>query len=96
MKMLQIICDSGFEDYLLENFEKKGIKHFTKIEKALGKGSSSEPHMDTHIWPGFHVIYFVAIEDEKYDELKNTLLEVKEKLKGKGFKVFVYDIFEEI
>lgn len=96
MKMFQIICDSGFEDYLIENLEKVGVKHFTKIEKALGKGSSSEPHMDTHIWPGFHVLYFVAVEDEKYEELKNMFFEMKKKLKGKGFKVFVYEIFDMI
>jgi|Deesub1362A_J573_1020465.scaffolds.fasta_scaffold00030_29 nitrogen regulatory protein PII len=96
MKMLQIICDSGFEDYLLENFEKEGIKYFTKIEKALGKGSSSEPHLDSHIWPGFHVLYFVAVQDEKYDKIKKLLLKMKKELKGRGFKVFVYDIFEEI
>ncbi len=96
MKMLQIICNSGFEDYLLKNFEKIGIKRFTKIERALGKGESSEPHMDSHIWPGFHVIYFVAVEDEKYPKVKSMLFEMKEKLKEKGFKVFVYNIFEKI
>lgn len=96
MKMFQIICDSGFEDYLVENLEKIGAKYFTKIEKALGRGSSSEPHMDSHIWPGFHVLYFVAVENEKYEKVKEVLLEIKENLKGKGFKVFVYDVFETI
>lgn len=96
MKMLQIICDSGFEEYLLERLEKEGIKSFTKIEKALGKGNSSQPHMDSHIWPGFHVLYFIAVSDEDYNRIKQMLLEIKEKIKREGFKVFVYNILEEI
>lgn len=96
MKMLQIICDSGFEEYLLERLEREGIKYFTKIEKALGKGNSSQPHMDSHIWPGFHVLYFISVSDEEYNKVKPVLLEIKEKIKKEGFKVFVYDILEEI
>lgn len=96
MKMLQIICDSRFEEYLLEKLEKEGIKYFTKIEKALGKGKSSEPHMDSHIWPGFHVLYFIAVSEEDYNKVKQALLEIKEKIKKEGFKVFVYNILEEI
>ena len=96
MKMLQIICDSGFEEYLLEKLEKEGIKSFTKIEKALGKGKSSEPHMDSHIWPGFYVLYFICVSDEEYDRVKPALLQIKERIKKEGFKVFVYNILEEI
>jgi nitrogen regulatory protein PII len=96
MKMLQIICDSGFESYLLENLEKNGIFHFTKIEKVLGKGKSSEPHMDDEVWPGYHVLYYIKLEEKDYERIKPILFQIKEKLRGKGFKVFVYEISDEI
>ena len=87
MKLLLVVFDAALEDIVLSEFEKMGIHHWTKIPKAFGKGKRSDPLLDTHIWPGYHVIYLVAHDNP--DKLKPKLRELSEKYKHRGFRVFV-------
>lgn len=87
MKLLFFIFDAALEDLVLTEFEEMDIQHWTKIPKAFGKGKRSEPLLDTHIWPGYHVIYLVAHENP--EELKPKLKELSEKYKHRGFRVLI-------
>ncbi len=90
MKLLIFILDAALEDHLLKEFEAMGIQSWTKIPKALGRGTRSDPLLDTHIWPGYHVVYWVKVED--VEPLKPKLRELSEKYRHRGFRVMVLPI----
>ncbi len=87
MKLLMFVFDAALEDIILQEFQTMGIEGWTKIPKAYGKGHRSDPLLDTHIWPGYHVLYVVKVDDP--EPLKPKLRELSEKYKHRGFRVFI-------
>lgn len=94
MKLFLLVFDVAVEDVVLKTLEEAGFRCYTKIPKALGRGKTSDPYMDTHIWPGYHVIYIVAVESEEIERLKEVLGGLKDLYREKGFKTFVLPLEE--
>jgi len=90
--------EEDFLDLIKKAVENEIIDQFyyTKIENTHGKGSKGEKRGDS-IWPEVNVIYIVYTEDNFIDKIKNELLELKEKFRDEGFKVYIsYNIKKEI
>lgn len=96
MKLFLIIFDAALEDIVLKTLEKAGFNDYTALPKAIGRGKRSEPHLDSHVWPGYHVIYLIRVAEEESEKMKVELKKLKETYTERGFKVFVLPIQEEI
>jgi len=96
VKLFLIIFDAALEDVVQETLFKAGFQEYTKFPKAVSRGSSSEPHLDSHIWPGYHVVYFIKTDEEEAEKLKKELQNLKKIHKERGFKAFIVPVEDEI
>ncbi len=96
MSLFLIIIDAALEEILLERLKEEGFNEYTKVPKAMGEGESSDPHLDTHVWPGYHVLYLVAVEEERREEMLKLMREMREAYKKRGFKAFILPLHEVI
>lgn len=92
MKMIMICYNEAFDQEILEILEQTKVSGYTKWTKVLGKGSTSEPHMLSHVWPKANNVIMTGVEEQ----VANTILEKAKTLKPKigieGLKVFMWQI----
>lgn len=96
MKLVTIICDSGYEGEVKGIIDKLGFEGATCVCKATGRGRTG-PREGTTIWPGTNSVFFVLTENERVpplvDELKRFWEEQRKTLPV-GLKVFASDAEE--
>jgi nitrogen regulatory protein PII len=78
----------------MEELEKAGVKAYTKLPRIHGVGTHSLPHLDSHIWPGVNNGLFIAVEEEKKDEILNRMKELNSTYEKEGLKVFILPLEE--
>ncbi len=96
MKLLLMIYDADFDEDVMETISTCGVTGYTKWDRVLGRGKSSDPKLDDAVWPGFNVAIAVAVEDAVEDEVMKAVEELSKRLGGKGFKVFEMPVLRVI
>jgi len=94
MKLIFLICNVAIESVVMEELKKAGLKAYTKLPRIHGVGIHSVPHLDSHIWPGVNHGLFIAVEEEKKDEVLGRMKELKSTYEKEGLKVFVLPLEE--
>ena len=94
MKFIFLIYNVVIENKVVEELEKIGVKAYTKLPSVHGVGTHSVPHLDSLIWPGINHGLFIAVEEEKKDEILKRMKELKSTYKKEGLKVFVLPLEE--
>jgi nitrogen regulatory protein PII len=96
MKLIFVVYNVVIESKIMEELEKAKVKAYTKLPSIHGAGTHSAPHLDTHVWPEVNHGLFIAVEEEKKDEVLNRMKELKSIYKKEGLKVFVLPLEEAI
>ena len=96
MKAVFIICVPALEKLVMDSLDKAGAKNYTKFPYILGEGGHSEPHLDTHVWPGANVGILAVTDEIKAKQLISAIKELKKQYLKEGVKAFVLPIEEEI
>jgi len=65
MKAVLIIHNVAIDEQVNEMLVSIGINCYTKFTNTLGKGTLSEPHLNTDIWPGENYGTFVVTDQAK-------------------------------
>ncbi len=94
MKMVMISYNSAIESEVSELLENCRVKNFTRWNKVQGKGKMSGAHLGTDVWPGENSVIFVAVEDEKVNNLLSYMKRLRPKLGKEGIKAFVWNLEE--
>ena len=96
MKLLMIVFNFAIRDKVEDCLDECKLDSYTLIPEVHGTGESSGKHFESHIWPGKNNLMFIALTQEKYEELKPKLKKVKEKYKNEGIKFFLIPLAEMI
>jgi hypothetical protein len=80
----------------MEAVEKAGVKKYSKFPYLHGVGGHSEPHLDTHVWPGSNSALFVGIDEITLSKLTPILSKLKNEYMEDGLKVFSFPVEEVI
>lgn len=96
MKMVVFIYNASIEEEVRECMKECGVVKFTRFQNLHGRGSSSDPHMGTHIWPSTNSMIVIVCEDEKADSLMSKMRKLKERFSKAGVKAFLLPVLEEI
>lgn len=96
MKLIFVVYNVVIESKVMEELEKAKVKAYTKLPSIHGAGTHSAPHLDTHVWPEINHGLFIAVEEEKKDEVLNRMKELKSIYKKEGLKVFVLPLEQAI
>jgi len=89
MKGLFIIYAPAIESDVFKALEQAGIKHYTKFPYLHGVGGHSEPHLDSHVWPGSNSAILAVVEDNVVQKIIPGLKEIKEEFLDEGLKMFI-------
>lgn len=94
MKQIEVVIFMGLRDQFQEILEEEGIEEYFEIPKVIGKLGGTDPKLDTHIWPGYFVLYRFCLEGKKYKTFKEKMEEKKRDWVHEGFLVTVEEIEE--
>jgi len=94
VKFIFLIYNVVIENRVMEELEKAGVKTYTKLPSIHGVGTHSVPHLDSLIWPGVNHGLFIAVQEEKKDEILNRMKELKSIYEKEGLKIFVLPLEE--
>lgn len=94
MKMLMIAYNEAIDTEIMEALENCGLKNYTKIKTAYGRGTTSGIHLGNDIWPGRNNILYVACQDEQAKNLLSSIKELRKQLGKEGLKAFAWNLEE--
>ena len=90
MKAILIFYHVEYHEDLMAILEKTSIKAYSRLERVLGNGRTSNPRLDTSVWPGFNSALMIGIEEqEKREKFLRELKKYSDNLQGKGIAAFV-------
>lgn len=93
-KMFVGIYNSALESIVQEIVLRLNPSGFTLVKGVYGKGTSSEPKMGTHVWPGENHILIVLEDETKVEYFIKEFSELKKSYPKEGVKAFVMDVSE--
>jgi hypothetical protein len=97
MKMVFVVYSRAADYDVIAAFKQAGIKGYTKLEKAIGEGTETEPKLHTHTWPGENNVIFIALQnDSDLPEVMGLVRKLKEDHPRTGMKAFVLPMEEII
>ena len=94
MKLVLLVFNAAIEDQVLARLTELGGQSFTVVPKVFGKGTRSEPRMDTHVWPGYHRLYLLALDEGEWSRVRPFLQELSRAQAEEGFRTFVLSLEE--
>ncbi len=93
MKAVMIIFNQASSERVEFIFDRLRINGFTWWSEVRGRGSETgDPRMGTHTWPELNSAAMTVIEDDKVDELLESVRKLDEINKEVGVRAFVWNI----
>jgi nitrogen regulatory protein PII len=96
MKMVMVVYSSAADYDVINRLKQHGISGYTKLQKACGEGTETEPKLNTHTWPGDNNILLIATSDEDANAKIRVLSELKKDHPRAGIKAFVMPLAEVV
>ena len=94
MKMVFIVFNAAIEDEIMEALGKCCVTNYTKFPDLHGRGGHSDPHLDTHIWPGANHGLLIAVDVIVKDKILKEVKNLKAEYAKEGIKAFVLPVEE--
>ena len=89
MKMILIAYNQALDDEVMDALGECCLENYTKWTEVLGKGSTSGPHLATHVWPKANNVLAVAADDESVEPILEEVKKLRAELGHEGVKAFV-------
>ena len=84
--------NAAIDEEVSEALESIGVNCYTKFTNTLGKGKTSEPHLNTDVWPAVNYSTFVVTDEQKAKKIMENIRQMREKLGSEGLKAFMWQI----
>ena len=94
MKMVMVAYNEAIDMEVMEVLEHCGVKNYTKIMEAFGKGTTSGTHLGNDIWPGRNNILYVACDEKQARQILIYVKELRKKIGHEGIKAFILPVEE--
>ncbi|MEW6708617.1 MAG: PG0541 family transporter-associated protein [Candidatus Riflebacteria bacterium] len=88
MELVMIVCSATLQEDMENLFKKLETTGYTHIPTVHGSGKGGGTRLDTEVWPGMNLMYFVALEQSKYQVLKNWVSDYRKTRPREGLKIF--------
>mgnify|MGYP001769992827 CR=1 FL=1 len=96
MKMVYVVYSQAADADVLAAIKSSGIKGYTKMERACGEGTETEPKLHTHTWPGENCVLFIALDDSEIASVTDLIRRLKQEHPRAGVKGFILPMEEII
>ena len=93
MKSVFIVYNQALTEKVDEILDKLKIRGYTQWQDVKGRGTNKgEPHMGTHTWPALNSAIMTIVEDDKVDQLLESIKDLNEIAEQQGVRAFVWNI----
>lgn len=93
MKSVLIIFNQAHSEKVEYMLDYLKINGYTQWNEIYGRGSrDGQPHMGTHTWPEQNNAVLTVVEDDKVDELLETVKKIDAVNEEVGIRAFVWNI----
>jgi nitrogen regulatory protein PII len=97
MKSILIVFNQALTERVETILDRQEIKGFTRWVDVQGRGSEKgEPHMGTHTWPAMNSALLAVINDDKVEQLLNSLRKLNSKSEMQGLRAFVWGVEAQV
>jgi hypothetical protein len=93
-EMVMVVYNEAIDQEVMEVLRGCGVKNYTKVIAAYGKGTTSGTHMGDDIWPGRNNILYAACQEAEAKQLLVCVKELRKKLWQEGLKAFSWKLDE--
>lgn len=87
MKRIEIMISRALDEEFIELIEANGLKHFTSVSPAMGKGFSS-PKLGDDVWPQTNKLYIFYVGDKDADILARIIMKLRKEFPSEGLGAF--------
>jgi hypothetical protein len=94
MEMVMLVYNEAVDDEIMEMLGSCGLKNYTKIKGAFGKGGTSGTHLGDDVWPGRNNILYVVCQETEAAKVFSCVKELRKSLGKEGAKAFSWKIEE--
>ena len=91
-KMVLITFGSALGGEIVEALEELELRSYTQWVRVHGVGTSSPPHLDTHVWPGTNHVLAVIMDSERVAAVLQVLRTIKGSATQEGLRAFVLPV----
>jgi hypothetical protein len=91
-EMILVVFNGSIEDEVRDALEEAGMDCYTKLPGLQGRGSCSEPRLDSHVWPGTNTMYIIVAEPTLRARLLEAVRKMKEIHRDEGVSAFVLPV----
>ena len=92
MKEIKIVHADTFSDEIRSEMKKMGVRAYSVIPELYGKGLSTEPKFNDHIWPGKNMMMIVVCDEESADKILARIDLLREGNPNEGIFAWVSDV----
>jgi hypothetical protein len=92
VKMVMISYNEAMDSEVVEALANCGVKNYTKIAGAFGKGEASGIHLGNDIWPGRNNVLYVACSMDEAQKIFSCVKELRKKFGREGIKAFLWEL----
>ena len=96
MKMVVVVYSAAADYDIMNRLKEHGISGYTKLQKACGEGTETEPKLHTHTWPGDNNLLLIASNDEEANAILKVLGDLKKIHPRAGIRGFVMPLLEVV
>lgn len=97
MKCVFIVYNQANTERVEYMLDEMGIRGFTFFEQVQGRGSrDGEPRRGTHTWPEMNSAMMTVVEDDRVDELLQTVRKLDNRNREVGVRAFVWNIEQTV
>ena len=79
MKMVMIICPASRREDVRNVLHQHGVQGYSELEGVKGEGKTGK-HLGTHAWPMESVMLLSAIQDDKANEIIESMKQCASRL----------------
>jgi len=92
MKIVLICYNEAIDDEVIELLDSAKAQGYTKWTKVLGKGTSSGPHLLSHIWPKANNVIATVLAKDAADKVFKNVRKMRKEYGSEGIKAFMWNI----
>jgi len=97
MKAVMIVYNQALTEKVEYMLDRLDIKGYTLWENVQGRGTNTGvPHLGTHIWPEINKTVIAVVDDDKVDNLLDTVIKIDKINEEVGIRAFVWDVLKTV
>ncbi|TYB31783.1 MAG: hypothetical protein FXF47_02615 [Candidatus Mcinerneyibacterium aminivorans] len=92
MKKVSIIYSATIFEEMKKALEDIGIKAYSIIPTVYGKGLSTQPRFDSHVWPGKNQMIIIICDEKSSNLILDEVNQLRKKFPKEGIIGYIENI----